>query len=152
MNELKTYLALTDQQLQQLQQLIRSRAEAIRPLHEQIRQKQQTLDQQLASGSASATALGQLLLDIQNLRKQVESTHATFHTQALNVLNEAQRGKLNGLQEAARLQPAIQQGVTLSLLDPPVNRTPMGPGIGLRALWRGFGLQQPIDIGSAEIR
>ena len=67
----------------------------------------------------SAAQLGQLLLDIQALQKELPLTDAPFKSQALNVLTADQKAKLPKLSEALQLQSAAGQAGVLLLIDYP---------------------------------
>ena len=117
--ELKAYLGLSDSQVQALQQIQQQEREALRTIHDEMAQKQKTLGDQLQAGGTDASALGRLLLDIQNLRKRIEDAQKTFQDQVSNQLTADQKAKLKALEEAAKLQPVIGQAMGLNLLTPP---------------------------------
>ncbi len=124
--DLKTFLGLTDAQVTQLRDLRQQEREALRTVAQQIAEKRRALGEALQAGSTDATALGQLLVDIQNLRKQIQTTNENFRSQALALLTADQKAKLAQLEAAAKLAPAIRQATALNLLAPPA-----GPGLGL---------------------
>lgn len=148
-SDVQTYLSLTDAQVQSLQQLRTQQRQALQSTFQQIRQKQQDLQNQLSSGSTDAAALGQLLVDIQTLKKSISTAQSSYNTQALAVLTADQKTKLQTLQSAAALRPQISEATALGLLTPPSggagSRMGMGPGPGMmfhrgggpRAGWRG---------------
>jgi Spy/CpxP family protein refolding chaperone len=125
----KTYLGLSDAQVQSLQQIQQQLGDALRTIHTQIREKQQALGELRRSGSTDATAMGQLLVDIENLQKEVGTTHDSYRTQAQAVLNPDQKTKLAALEAAAQLQPAIHGAAALNLMAPP-----QGPGPGMKGM------------------
>lgn len=130
----RSYLTLTDVQVQQLQQIRQAEATANQTAFQSMQQKQQQLNTALRGGSTDASALGRLLLEIEALRKQVQTNQTTFHNQAVNALNAAQKTKLQTLDEAAKLGPTIQQAAGLGLVTPPTppaggpQNGPPGPG------------------------
>lgn len=127
-DEVKTYLTLTDAQIQSLQQLRQQEAETAKGDMDTIRAKQTAL-RTAVNGNDAATA-GRLLLEIEALRKRGADTHTQYRTQAIAVLTAAQKTKLTALQDALKLQPAIGQALGLNLLtppDPPAN-APRGMG------------------------
>ncbi|MCS6953451.1 MAG: Spy/CpxP family protein refolding chaperone [Bryobacterales bacterium] len=144
-SELKTFLGLTDAQLTQLRDLRTQERQALRSVADQIAEKQGALRQALEAGSTDALRLGQLLVDIQNLRKQIEATNQTYRAQAVALLTADQKTKLAQLEAAAKLAPAIRQATALNLLDSS-GGAPFGPGFGLRGLGRGLGLG-PLGFG-----
>src|SRR5262249_6581252 len=92
--ELKQYLGLTDAQLQSLQTILESRGQTVKNIYTQISQKNQTLSQLLNSDGGTAAQLGQLLLDIRSLQKQLPLNDAPYKTQAVGVLTADQKNKL----------------------------------------------------------
>jgi Spy/CpxP family protein refolding chaperone len=132
--ELKTYLNLTDSQITGLRAVQTQLQNAVNSLRTQVQTKQTDLDAKLAAGTTDAAALGRLLLEIQALRKQLDTQSSSFRAQAQNLLTAEQKTKLKALDDAAKLQPAIGQAIGLLLLAPPTSSTvPGGPGPG------GFG-------------
>jgi Spy/CpxP family protein refolding chaperone len=129
LGEVKTYLSLTDAQIQSLQAIGTQERTAIDGLHQQIATKRQALDKLTSSGSTDATAMGNLLVEMQNLRKQITAVRNSLQPQALNVLTADQKTKLNNLQSATQNLPAMREAGYLGLLT-----SPAGPGAGL-----GFG-------------
>ncbi|MBK9169711.1 MAG: periplasmic heavy metal sensor [Bryobacterales bacterium] len=116
---LKQYLALTDAQVRALQQLQDDHRQAERKVYEQIREKDMQLQQLLRAGSSDAFAIGQLMVEINNLRRQLPISREPFRAPALAVLTEPQQAKLSDLTEALRIAPAGHQAVDLNLIDSP---------------------------------
>ncbi len=143
LNDVKTYLGLSDTQIQNLQSIRTQERNAVQPLAQQIGQKQSSLDSLLQQGSTDAAALGKLLIDIQNLRKQITQAHSNFHDQAVNSLTADQKTKLKALEAAAQLRPAIDQAAFLDLLT---LQNPAGPGFGMGRPGRG-GMMGPGPMG-----
>jgi hypothetical protein len=130
-NELKTFLGLSDTQLNSLFSIQDSRNQALQSIYTQINDKYTQLYSLLNAGTGTATQLGQLLLDIGVLQKQVSSDSA-YRTQALAVLTPDQKTKLATLVQAMQLQTAVWQGVDLLLLDGS-NPIPVDAGVGTGA-------------------
>jgi hypothetical protein len=133
--ELKTFLTLTDAQVQTLQNVMNSRNEASSAIYRQISEKYGQLYTLMNSDSATALQLGQLMVDIRNLQKQLPSVDGPFKTQARNVLTADQRNKLATLLQAIQLQTTAYQAVSLLLIDGPEYRTLEA---GLPAVMPGF--------------
>ncbi|MBI3207744.1 MAG: periplasmic heavy metal sensor [Candidatus Solibacter usitatus] len=129
-DEVKAFLSLTDPQIAQMRQLRQSERAANQARVQDIVQKRQQLEDLLAKGSSDASAVGRLMIDIQNLRKLADATHANFQAQAVGLLSAAQKTKLNALVEASKLAPAIAQAEGLNLLDGPEEDGPP-PVIGI---------------------
>ena len=136
--ELKQYLSLTDAQLQSLQAILDNRSQAVQNIYTQISQKNDTLSQLLNSDNGTAAQLGQLLLDIRSLQKQLPLNDAPYKTQAVSVLTADQKTKLPKLAEALQLQAAAGQAGMLLLIDTPVTGPPGILPIGLGPVDRGF--------------
>lgn len=134
-DQIKAYLALTDAQIQALEAIRTAESDQLATYSEQIQRKQMALQQALQQGSNAAT-VGQLLLDIEALRKQMDGPRTQFHSQAVNTLTAEQKSKLKILEDAAKLLPAIEQAIGLYLLTPPEGAAGPGPG---PAGWPGMG-------------
>ena len=137
---LKTALNLTDQQVTQMQEIQRQRFEASRDLRQQIQAKQRELREAIQGGASSASALGQLLLDTDALRKQIQDQDSRFRDQLQGVLDAEQKQKLGQLQAAADLMPAVGQARMFGLLERPEES---GAGLGFRPGRGGGGMMGP---------
>ena len=118
-NEIKTYLALTDQQLAALQQIQTQRRQADQAVYNQINERQAKLNELLQANSTDALTIGRLMVEINGLRKQLPSNPETYRDSALKVLTQPQVAKLPALVEALRLNPAAWQATSLSLIEDP---------------------------------
>ena len=118
-NEIKTYLALTDQQLASLQQIQAQRQQADQAIYKQINERQTQLSELLRANSTDALTIGRLMVEINGLRKQIPSNPATYRESALKVLNQAQTAKLQALVEALRLSRPAWEATSLNLIDDP---------------------------------
>src|SRR5260370_40344409 len=94
--DLKTFLNLGDNQIQALALLQTQQAQAIQPVVQQLGQQQQKL-QQLLEGTPDPAAVGQLVIGITALSRQIQQTLSTFHDQRGNVLGTGQNEKLPAL-------------------------------------------------------
>ena len=115
---LKQALALTDAQTQQLQDLQKNRQEASQAIYRKISDKQQQLNEALASATPNPTTIGQLEIDMANLRKQI-GAGPSIRDEALAILTDAQKEKLKDLQNALQLQRAANEAAGLGLITPP---------------------------------
>ena len=115
----KQYLTLSDAQLASLKQVQENRQKAEQAVYEQMRSRQMQLDGLLQQGSNDAVAIGRLMVEINNLRRQLPVSAGPYKAQALAILNEAQKTKLPTLQEAIRIQQTAWEAVTLNLVDAP---------------------------------
>lgn len=128
---LKTHLGITDAQVTALQGVQTSERNASKAISDQIMAKQKALDTALASTNPAAATVGQLMIDIQQLRAKLGTNHTSFHTQAVGVLTSAQQTKLAALQAASDLSPTIHEADSLNLLTHAASSMG-GPGFGPR--------------------
>jgi hypothetical protein len=117
--ELKTYLALTDGQVEQLRKLLEEKSGAAQQIYQRIREKQVELNNLLQAGSRDVSRIGQLTLDIHLLIAQPPAPSDQWRQRALAILTPDQRTKLTGLDQALKLSTPGYQAMTLNLLDPP---------------------------------
>ncbi len=115
---LKQYLGLSDTQMQALLDLQKSRAAADQAIYKQINEKQMAINSLLAAGSNDTLQIGQLTLDIYNLRKGLPTSGTQFRDPALAILTPDQRNRLPALTAALQLQQAAYQAIGLNLIDP----------------------------------
>jgi len=125
---IKSILDLSDQQLQQLTDLRNSFQQKMRGLGEQFRTVGQKIRELLQSSSPDAAALGNLLIQEQNLRQQMQDAAKAYHDSALALLTSAQKQKVAQIQEAVRLAPQSGPLVAFGLIEGPGPGGPGGPG------------------------
>lgn len=113
------FLALTDAQRTSLLQVQEARLKADRAIYEQMGAKRTELNRLLQAGSNDAVAIGRLMVDINNLQRQLPTSGAPYRTQALAVLNDAQKAKLAQLSQALEMQQPAGEAVALNLIDYP---------------------------------
>jgi Spy/CpxP family protein refolding chaperone len=114
---IRSFLNLSDQQVQDLTGVETSFREAGRPLMQQMRDKTQTMRQTLQQDPKAD--ISQLQSDLANLRTQIKDLHAQYQAQAQKVLTEEQKTSLATLQKALELMPTIHQAMGLNLLERP---------------------------------
>lgn len=125
-DELKQFVGLSDAQIEQLRAIAAEKDKAIQAAYQQIAAKQTQLNQLLQSGSTDAVLIGQLTIEIRELRKKLPLPAEPWRSRALAVLTPDQKTKLVALDQANKLAVAARQAVTFSLVDPP---PPGRPGI-----------------------
>lgn len=141
LDALKEVLELTDQQVTDLKAARQTFFESeLQPIMQQVREKHQALRAEMQQDTPNASIVGQLHTEIAELRNQVKAKHAEHAEQLRATLTDAQRLKLDELQAAASLLPAVQQARRLSLIDSPEGGFGMGLGMGGRG---GFGHRGP---------
>ena len=122
--QLKAFLNLTDAQVQSLVQIQSNRTAAQQAIYKQINDKQTQLNLLLNQGTSDALTVGQLEIDINNLRKQLQLPNSSYRASALAVLTPDQTAKLADLVRALQLQQPAWQAITLDLIDPPASSAP----------------------------
>lgn len=126
-DDVKAFLKLTDAQLATLRGLRRDEAESNRAVHEKIGERAQALRTAMQRVAPVASEVGQILIDMQNLRKQVADNDAKYRTQALAVLTAEQKVELAKLDAARQLQDEVHQATALNLLERPGPPAGAGP-------------------------
>lgn len=109
------FLTLAPEQVQAVGQLLQEREQAQAPIHQQIAVREQLVEQLLASGGDPAE-IGQLVVEIHQLRQAAQSVQAQFLAGFQAVLSEPQRQRWAQVQMAAQLQPVVPAFVSLQLL------------------------------------
>jgi len=127
LDEIKSYLGLSEEQVQQFQAQRQSFHESIRTVMDDTRSKRQQLREEMERESPSPGIVGDLTVQIQQARKQIGEKQKEFSVQARNTLTEEQQAKLAALEAARLLLPAIRQAQGLQLLE---GDDPDGPGLG----------------------
>ena len=129
---LKTALGLSDQQIEQLTALRKEERQALQQVRQEVQQAQKALSDAIAAGTPDPAAIGKLTLQLRELRQQVQQTNQTYRDRALGLLDDAQKTKVQNLQQAmqrvGRLRPAIGAARLLNLLE-----APQGAAAGARA-------------------
>lgn len=144
-NELKTFLNLTDAQVTSIQQSNRSSMQANRELAEKIRANRQNMKALLDQGNPDATAMGRLVIEGQSYAKQIAESRAKARETALTFLSAEQKTKLKTLEEAMQLREEIGAAQRLNLLSAPAG-PPAGPGgmgMGMRGRMGPGGAGRP---------
>ncbi len=138
LDALKTFLQLSDQQVQSIKALQTSFRDTVKPIHQQIMTKEQELHQEMAKTSPDSAVVAQLMVDVKNLRSQIKTTRAGQQPQLLALLNDGQKSSLASLQQALSLQQAAHQAAGLGLIDAPEGAFPGGPGFGRMGMRKGM--------------
>jgi Spy/CpxP family protein refolding chaperone len=116
---LRQHLALTDAQMAGLQQVQTQRRQAESQIYQQISERQRQIDALLREGSNDAVTLGRLMVEVNNLRRQLPLPSAQYRAAALAVLNDAQKAKLPALAEALKLAQPANEAAYYDLIDRP---------------------------------
>jgi Spy/CpxP family protein refolding chaperone len=117
LSDLQTYLALTDVQVSSLESVQQQYQTAVSHIYAQITQKYQALHSLEQASSPDPLAIGQTLIDILNLQKQLQQLSTdTYHSQALAVLTQTQAAQLGNLSAAIKLLPAAYEAESVFLI------------------------------------
>jgi Spy/CpxP family protein refolding chaperone len=129
---LKTALGLSDPQIEQLTALRKEERQALQPVRQEMQQAQKALRDATAAGTPDPAVIGKLTLQLRGLRQQVQQTNQTYRDRALGLLDDAQKTKVQSLQQAmqrvGRLRPAIAAATQLNLLEAPRKAAGAAPG------------------------
>ncbi len=117
--DVKAALGLSDQQLSDLKKMQQDKMTATQAFYSKMAEKQKELNGLLESNSTDATKIGQLMLDLQQLRKQPPPSGIDIHEKATGILSAEQKHKLAKVEEAQKLRSAVDQALQLALIEPP---------------------------------
>lgn len=109
------FLQLRPDQVEQLQQLLQARQEQLAPLLQGIAERENRLRELLDSGG-SPPDVGQVVIEIHALQAQAAELQASFLANFENLLDPAQRQRLDALRLAARVKPLLPAFQQLQLL------------------------------------
>jgi hypothetical protein len=108
------FLQLTPNQVEALVELLRVRQESIAPLLQQIAEKELQIQALLQSGGDPA-AIGQLVIEIYQLKQLIQRVQQDFLAAFMNLLDSTQRARVRAVMQAAKLQPVVEAFQTLHL-------------------------------------
>jgi len=144
LDSLKTYLNLSDTQIQGLLQIQTQQQSAMQPIRDEMMAKQKALHDLLKAGSTDTAAIGSLQMELQALRQKAQEAAKGLTTQTTAILTPDQKTKLKVLEDAAKLQNEIRQATAAHLLTPPDNIGPAFMGRGMRGGPQGQPSQGPM--------
>lgn len=121
--DVTAYLNLSSTQMQSLKAIQSARNQAQQGIVQTLTQKQEQLNALLSASGSNPTEIGQLSLDLYNLRKKLTAPYEPYHSQAMAFLTAEQQNKLAPLGSALQLCSAASQAVTLGLIAPLPGRT-----------------------------
>ena len=136
---IKSILDLSDQQLQQLTELQNTFFQRTRDLGNQIRTLEQKKRELLQATNPDVTQLGSLLIQEQNLQKQMQDSVKSYHDAAVTLLTSTQKQKVSQIQEAVKLAPQSGPLAAFGLMEAPGPGPQPFPGAFIRA-FRGPGM------------
>ena len=128
LDQLKSYLSLTDAQVETIRQSMKDQREAMRTNMESMRAKRQALRAQMKSDNADPATLGQAMVDMKNARKSMQASRKAAADKLVATLTPEQKAKLNTLKDSAKNGGAVREAMRLGLIDPPAGAGPDGEG------------------------
>ena len=105
---LKNVLNLSEEQVGEISGLVEARAGAIRPLAEQIKILEDVLKETLNGDLPDPTALGDLVLEIQMLRQEIEGHQQSFREAFHMLLTDEQIERIGHIHKVALATRAAQ--------------------------------------------
>ena len=105
---LKNVLNLSEEQVGEIRGLVEARAEAVRPLAEQIKIFEEALKELLNGDLPDPTAVGDLVLDIQMLRQEIEGHQQSFREGFHMLLLAEQSERIGHIHKVALAARAAQ--------------------------------------------
>ena len=111
---LKTYLALSDDQVTAIKDARKAQFESMKASFPEIQAKRKAMHEALQSGTADPATLGNMQLEQQATRKKLQADRAAFSDRLLNTLNPDQKAKLDELK--GKHDAAARQAMRLGLL------------------------------------
>ncbi len=113
------YLELSDAQVQQWKDLQASRQQKVDEVKGQIRELEDQLESQLMATNPSASAVGELMIQLRSLRQERTKAWQSTAEAVRQILTPAQVEKLNAADKASELRPVIEALVGAGFLAPP---------------------------------
>lgn len=111
-------LELSPEQMEAWRGILQATRDAIQPLGEQVRTKEQALRDLVGSTNPDPAAIGALVLEIKALREQIRALEEGSTTSFLALLTPEQTAKIAEVDAAARLCPVVPAFADLHLIDP----------------------------------
>ncbi|HXE76122.1 MAG TPA: hypothetical protein VNN18_10875 [Candidatus Xenobia bacterium] len=109
------FLQLSEDQAMGLRHLLQQRHETVAPLLQAIMEKEAQIRSLLETGG-SAAEIGQLVVEIHQLRQLIQQAQENFLAAFIDLLNPEQEQRWHAVQLAERLQPIIPAFKILHLI------------------------------------
>lgn len=113
---LAEFLKLTETQGNDLKQLFEKRQADVQPLQEQLRTKEKSWRELMATPNPDPVAVGRLAIDLHALRGKIAEVQENFMTSLESLLTEEQQNRLHAVQRAALLEPVVRAFRELRIL------------------------------------
>ncbi len=109
-------LELTPDQGNAWKDILKAHGDQLRPIRDQIRQKEQDLRALINASAPDAAAIGQLVLAIKALRGQIDAIETDATTAFIAILTEEQKAKIAEIAAAAPLCHVVPAFARLNLI------------------------------------
>jgi chromosome segregation ATPase len=116
---LKSYLQLSDRQVQDITAQLAAFRDSVKPIREEMMAKRKDLRAEMSKSSPDATVATKLKNDLKDLQSQVSSKRDELKPQLLAILNDSQKESLASLEQALKVRQAANQAAALGLIDAP---------------------------------
>ena len=113
------FLELTPEQAGQFRQMLDTLQKAVQGFEQQVQDKQKNLQALLQADSPDAAAVGKAVLEIRAVEKQAGQALDAYHAQFGALLTPEQVGRVQAVQQAAALLPAVPVFAAVRLVEPP---------------------------------
>jgi len=113
------YLDLSEDQAVQVREILRTSADETLALRDQRRELEAALRDELNAEEPSVETVGQLTIEIHEIRQAMAATAADSLESIRSLLTEGQLAKVEAVRLAARLEPVVNAFKVLGLLPPP---------------------------------
>lgn len=113
------FLGLSGDQAAQFQQLLLDLQGTAQGLQLQVKTRQQRLQELTSAAAPDTPAIGRTLLEIRALERQFGQALQGFHERFVGLLRPEQRDKLQAVEQAAQLLPAVAAFGALHLVSLP---------------------------------
>jgi hypothetical protein len=121
----RVHLGLSDEQVKRIMEIRGEVGMQVMGLLAELAKAERDLAQLLSTKDPAPAAVGALVILTRDIRKQVDKIQQGLGEAMLAVLTAEQRARLQVLEEAAKLIPAIDACRALGLLAPP--KPPLSP-------------------------
>ena len=116
--DLRVFLQLTQEQMDQIHRAQPALMEQINPLARTRGELQRSLDQEMQSGTPNPAVLGELMLKIRAVEKEIDTVRREHRARLGVMLTADQLSRLDPLRGANMLQNAAHQAISLNLIGP----------------------------------
>ena len=106
-NQVVAFLQLTEEQVASWDEIYMIHREAELPVKEDMRQLEAELFELVNAEDPDPTVVGELVLEIADLREVLREIHLIYHEGFMLLLEEEQAGRLGFIARADKVQPVI---------------------------------------------